>query len=242
VSDITIIGRSRSWLVQLRATSNVVFDNVKVLSVNRANVNGDGFDFQGGENIRIVNSLIRSADDAFAFFPSNPIIYARDSGQHLNDTYPGVKNVLIDNCVIWSTLANIYRLVPGRRNFVTDNIAMRDCDVIHVSSGFWWAPWSLLCTIDPLKIENSLHTNYLFEDIRFEEPVPLFGLQGGTGIYRNFTFKNIHMSGIPDSSLLQGGIEGMVFDNVWINEKKISSFDELLINPANLKETSVIFK
>lgn len=242
VSGISIIGRSRTWLVQLRATSNVVFDNVKVLSVNRANINGDGFDFQGGENILVVNSLIRSADDAFAFFPSDPIIYARDSGQHLSSKYPGVKNVLIENCVIWSTLANIYRLVPGRRNFVTDNIAMRNCDVIHVSRGFWWAPWSLVCTIDPSKIENSLHTNYLFEDIRFEEPVPLFGLQGGTGIYRNFTFRNIQMSGIPDSSLFEGQVEGLLFDNVWINNKKVTSFDDLLLNPANLNKKNVKFK
>lgn len=242
VSGVTVIGRSRTWIVQLRAASDVVFDNVKVIAAHISNTNGDGFDFQGGERIKVINSFIRCADDIFAFFPSNPIIYVRDPGQFLVDKYPGVKDVLIENCVIWSTLANVYRLVPGGKNFFTDKIVMRNSDLLHHGIGYWWSPWSMICTIDPSKKENSVHTNYMFENVRFEEPVPFLGIQGGRAQLTNIVFKDITMTGKPDSSLFEGVMDGLVFENVTVDGKKLTKVEDILFKKSSSDLKAIKFK
>ncbi len=119
VEGVTFVARSRTWTIQMHTTYDATFDNVKLLGVNDQNINGDGFDWKdGGGRTRITNSLIRSSDDAFAFFTP------RDSVPEPNGI---VKDITIENCVIWPTRANIFRA-----SGYGDNIVMRNCDIIHV--------------------------------------------------------------------------------------------------------------
>jgi len=221
VSGVTFVGRSRTWTIQMHSTFDAAFDNVKVLGVNNQNVNGDGFDFMGGGRIRITNSLVRSGDDAFAFFtPRWAAGYEKEV--EINEKYKEreeIKDVRIENCVIWPTRANICRVgVPK-----IDNLAIINCDIIHVPLGYLDDSGSLIRGGSG-SVEAS---NFLFENIRFEEPAALLGLGGEASIYRNIVFKNITMKGEPIPLIVRGTVDGLVFDNVILNGKLITAIEDV---------------
>ena len=134
--------------------------NVKVLAVNDQNVNGDGFDWQdGGGRARIANSLIRSADDCLAIFTPKTL-----------QPESIVKDITVENYVLWPTRANIFRT-----SGYAENIFMRNCDIIHLPCSLFSVPGALICTTNR-KEHVSRISNLLFEDLRFEEPAALLGL------------------------------------------------------------------
>ena len=221
VSGITFVARSRTWTIQMHTTFDADFDNVKVLGVNDQNVNGDGFDWFGGGRTRIKNSLVRSADDSFAFFPPG----FGPEGE--------VKDVRIENCVIWPTRANIGRY-GGGLVLKIDNIAMINCDVIHVPIRLFQVPRSLICTTgnpDVNKENSLLFSNILFENIRLEEPAGLLGVQNEAAVYRNIVFKDITIMGKPTLSeaplFIHSTVDGLVFDHVTINGKLVSGMKDV---------------
>jgi len=199
----------------MNKTFDADFDNVKVLGVNDQNVNGDGFDWMGGGRARVTNSLVRSADDAFAFFSPR----VDPEGEKRGDG--DVKEIRIENCVIWVTRANIYR-VSGGETFKVDNVAMINCDIIHVPLGYLGVPRSLICGESTLEASN-----FLLENVRFEEPAALFGLRVEAATYRNIIFKNITMKGEPIPSVVRSTVDGLVFDNVILNGKLVSAKEDI---------------
>lgn len=238
VEGVTFIGRSRTWSVQLNSTYNSFFDNVKVLAVNAQNVNGDGFDWFGGGNAKVVNSLVRSADDCFAFFvPSN-----RNSNQNTPENLE-IKNISIEKCVMWSTLANVYRIGMGAQRLITENIQMRDCDVIHIGRGEWKAPWSIVHTMTPNNNHGkAVHTGYLFENVRFEEATAFIGVQNEEAIFRDIVFRNITMIGDPVPSYIRSNLEGVIFDNVVVNGKKVMTKEDIPIRDNSKEIKGLTFR
>lgn len=211
VSGVTFVGRSRTWSIQMHTTFDATFDNVKVLAVNDQNINGDGFDWQdGGGRSKITNSLIRSSDDCFALFTAK---------KEKMETM--VKDITIENCVLWPTRANIFRT-----SGYAENITMRNCDIIHVPNSLFTVPRALICTTNS-KEHVSRISNLLFENLRFEEPAALLGLQIEKGLFKNITFRNITMKGEPLPLYVDTHIDGLLFDNVALNGKQILSEDDL---------------
>ena len=204
ISGITFVGRSRTWTIQMHTTYDANFDNVKVLGVNDQNVNGDGFDWQGGGRTRITNSLVRSADDCFAFFSP------RDSEDRT------VKDIRIENCVIWPTRANIYKA-----NGWMDNVVMINSDIIHVPFSLFEVPRALICSAVGNNQNNAILSNFLFENVRFEEPAALLGISFVGAQFSNIVFRNISMNGEPLPSYVNANIDGIIFDNVILNGKQI---------------------
>lgn len=215
VSGVTFVSRSRTWTIQMHTTFDASFDNVKLLGVNDQNINGDGFDWKdGGGRTRITNSLIRSSDDAFAFFTP------RDSIPE-----PGgvVKDITIENCVIWPTRANIFRA-----SSYGDNIVMRNCDIIHVPQSLFAVSRSILCSVKANDKQYAVISNFLFENLRFEESAAFLGIDWEKAKYRNITFRNISMPEKPRPSYVNSkSIDGVTFDNVRINGDLISGKKDL---------------
>jgi hypothetical protein len=239
VEGVTFIGRSRTWSIQLNTTYNSSFDNVKVLAVNPQNVNGDGFDWFGGGNAKVTNSLVRSADDCFAFFVP--------MGQHkisdIKRDSATIKNIQIENCVLWSTIANVYRIGMGAQRLFTDNIRMRNCDVIHIGRGEWKAPWSIVHTMTPNNSHGkAVHTNYLFENLHFEEATAFIGVQNEEAIFRNIVFRNITMTGDRVPSYIPSNMEGVIFDNVVVNGKKLASKEDIPVRNNSKEIKELVFK
>lgn len=232
VKGVTFVGRSRTWTIQTHTTFDAVFDNIKILAVNPQNINGDGIDWYGGGKVKVLNSFIRSMDDCFAFFTPNSSL---DMWATTKDTEGEVKDIYIENCVLWTTLANVFRIGFSGQALMTDRITMKNTDVIHISKGEWHAPNSLICMVSPNNKGKAKHTDYLFENIRFEEPAALFGLQNPETSFHNIVLKDISMAGEPVPSLLKNTTGNITFDNVVLNGKSVRSEAEIPLRPGSLK-------
>jgi hypothetical protein len=218
VSGITLVARSRTWTIQMQTTYDADFDNVKVLGVNNQDVNGDGFDWGGGGRTRITNSLVRCADDAFAFLTPAPWDGTTKESEN--------KDIRIENCVIWPTRANICRFEnPGAIN-KTDNIVMFNCDIIHVPKRMFQVPRSVVASYSS-KGQGSVYSNIIFENVRFEEPAALLGIQNEGALFRNIVFKNISMRGKTILLFVKGTVDGLLFDNVRLDGKMVSAKEDI---------------
>lgn len=220
VRGVTFVGRSRTWTIQAHTTFDAVFDNIKILAVNPQNINGDGIDWYGGGRAKVLNSFIRSMDDCFAFFTPNSSL---DMWATAKNTEGEVKDIYIDNCVLWTTLANVFRIGFSGQALMTDRITMKNTDIIHISKGEWHAPNSLFCMVSPNSKGKAKHTDYLFENIRFEEPAALFGLQNPETQFQNAVLKNIQMIGAPVPSLIKNSTSDITFEQVVLDGNAVSS-------------------
>ncbi|GAB2595184.1 glycoside hydrolase family protein [Spirosoma areae] len=218
VSGITFVGRSRTWSLQTHTTFDAVFDNIKILAVNPQNINGDGIDWYGGGRAKVLNSFIRSMDDCFAFFTPGS---SQDMWATTKNTAGEVTDITIENCVLWTTLANVFRIGFNGQALTTNNITMKNTDVIHIGKGDWYAPWSLFCMVSPNSKGQATHRNYRMENIRFEEPTALFGLQNPETTFENVVLKNITMTGEPVPSVVKNKTGNVTFDNVLLNGKQV---------------------
>lgn len=229
ISGVTFIGRSRTWSLQLFETKDVEIENIKVIAASETNINQDGIDWLGGGNAHVRNSFFRTADDSFAFLNSSSLPVF-----HTGQSEGRVENITIEKCVLWTTLANVFRLGWRGQSIKTQNIVFRDSDVIHMSRGYWQGPWALLhaASVDiPGKAE---HRDYLLENIRFEEPAALLGINYDSARFTNITFRNITLPGPAVPSLLRNSaIDGITFDNVSIAGKSIRSEAEFDIRRDN---------
>jgi hypothetical protein len=66
IDGITCVVRSRTWMIQMRDSRHVGFNDVKVIGGNPSDANQDGIDWLGGGDTAVRNSFIRAADDVFA--------------------------------------------------------------------------------------------------------------------------------------------------------------------------------
>jgi len=239
VEGVTFVGRSRTWTIQMWMTSNVTFDNVKIIGLNPGNVNCDGIDWYGGGHATVRDSLIRSADDCFAFLAplDERVTFRHDILPWDADAPvpppgpPGVvSHITVERCVLWPTRGNPLRV--GLRDLATletHHVTLRDCDVIHNDCLFWRAPHALYCVVSESGKGDASQHDYLFENIRFEERAAILGLYVPTGRFRNFHFKDIEFAGGMADGLLRSDIDGLVFENVRAVGQPVASFTELKV-------------
>jgi len=232
VQGITFVGRSRTWSLQTHTTFDAVFDNIKILAVNPQNINGDGIDWYGGGRAKVINSFIRSMDDCFAFFTEDS---SQDMWATTKNSTGEVKDVHIENCVLWTTLANVFRIGFNGQALTTSNITMKNTDVIHITKSEWYAPWSLFCMVSPNSKGQARHRNYRFEGIRFEEPTAPFGLQNPESQFRKLVLKDITMVGEAVPSLIKNTTSDVTFDNVVLNGKRVKTEADLPVREGSLK-------
>jgi len=250
VEGVTFVGRSRTWTLQLCMTTAVSFDNIKVIGAHPSNVNVDGIDWYGGGQATVRDSFFRTADDCFAFLaPLNPAIAYRADVAPWNPAAPTagpeepgvVSDITIERCVLWPSRANVIRIgLRGSKALETHHVTMRDCDLLHNQRFIWHAPNSLLCSISTDGKGDASQHDYLFEDIRFEEPMSLIGINVPAGRYRNVRFKDIRFPvGVP-SGLLRTKIDGLEFENVRVRDRVATSFADLNLT-AEGEATNVRF-
>ncbi len=198
VSGVTCIARSRTWTIQATNSRNLEFSSLRIIGANLVNLNGDGIDLCGAQDVVIKDCFFRTCDDAIALYRNLPF---EDNVHH---TWGGtdysqivnteVRNVSISNCVFWNTSANVMRVGWTGMPLKTSNITMTDCDVIHLSDcSYFYAPHSLLNIMSQDGSGEAEHSDYLFENIRLEEYSALVGIRHQNAKFRNIHFKNIQM-------------------------------------------------
>jgi len=224
-------------MLQLWMTTAATFENIKLIGAHAANVNIDGIDWYGGGQAVVRDSFFRTADDCFAFLaPLNPAIAYRPdvapwhpAAPHAGPEEPGiVSDITIERCVLWPSRANIIRIALRKnKGLETRGITMRDCDLLHNQRAIWHAPNSLLCSVSSDGASGGSHRDYLFERIRFEEPMALMEINVPSALYHNLRFKEVSFpAGVP-SGLLRAQVDGLEFDHVRVDDRLATSFADL---------------
>lgn len=242
VEGVTFVGRSRVWTIQLAETFDALFDNIKIVTSFPANLNGDGIDWYGGGRAIVRDSFFRVADDCFAVHTAGASVALRldrGGGGHLPGalatetprTSGEVADITIERCVFWPTVANIFRAGWNNQSLRTRGVTVRDCDVIHISSHEWrGASDALFTAVIPEGSGVCEHRDYLFENIRIEEPAALLAVDWPGATLRNFHFKDITIAQKSGRNRLRADADGVTFENVRIAGRPAANAADLALS------------
>lgn len=237
VRDITVLVRSRTWMIQLQGAKDILFDNIKVIGGTGGNANQDGIDWLGCGDTVVRNCFFRCSDDIFAIY-GNTGFYDKDAA------IPGldVRNILIEGCVLSTSVSNVMRVGWQTKNFNSSNVTLRDSDIIHVGMGSCYVPFALAeFWADPGG--QGTHENYLFDDLRLESCYSLTQLRQPalpTARVRNIRFRNIRSVDRPPlvPSTTSGDVSGVTFENITFGDRRIAADAQLpLVQPAGSAPT-----
>ena len=213
IEGISCFVRSRTWMIQMKDSHQISFDNVKVIGGSPGNANQDGMDWLGGGDTVVRDTFIRAADDNFALQGNWPGYSAADYATPGND----VRNITIERSVLSTSISNTVRVSWAHKIFNSGNFTMRDSDIIHMGIGGCVIPFAMIeLWSDPEG--HGQHSGYHFENIRLEDWYSLVRLQQQQPGIRDVTFKNIWALETPsmDPSIVSGDVEGVSFDYVKI--------------------------
>ncbi len=220
ISGITCVVRSRTWMIQMKDSHFITFDNVKVIGGSDANANQDGMDFLGGGDTLVRDSFIRSADDVFAMQGN------WDGYDHDEMILPGhdVANITVEDSVLSTSISNVVRAGWPEKTFNSSNFTLRNSDVIHAGIGVCGIPFALLeFWVNPSG--KGMHTSYRFENIRLEDWYSLVQIEQPSPAIRGIVFKDIWAIETPSlvPSTLLGNVGMVSFDHVRVADKVVTS-------------------
>jgi hypothetical protein len=211
IEGVTCVVRSRTWMIQMKDSRDVRFDNVKVIGGSAGNANQDGMDWLGGGDTVVRDSFFRAADDVFAM-QGNWEGYSPEAM-----AIPGhqVSNITIEDSVVSTSISNIVRAAWPHKTFDSHHFVMRNVDVLHMGLGGCVVPFALLeIWADP--DGHGTHSDYLFDDVRLEDWYSLVQLRQPAQGIENVRLRDVTAleSGSLVPSTLKGSVNGVSFDNV----------------------------
>ncbi|MHC1769962.1 MAG: beta-L-arabinofuranosidase domain-containing protein [Verrucomicrobiia bacterium] len=210
--DVTVEGivikDGWSWTFVPGGCDRVRIENVKLLSARVEN--GDGFDIVNSRNVTIANCFVRSDDDCVT--PKG--MGARwqgfygNSGAGASTAPPAqgmpVENLRVENCILWSDRAHIWRIGCESQAEAFRNFVFRNIDVVHFPD--LWTPDEVPFCISLEPSEDMVQENILFEDIRVRTDgqrglidvrpkVTQWARQPVPGRVQNVIFRNVSFTG-----------------------------------------------
>lgn len=199
-----------AWTSAFLYCTGIVADGVTVTS--RANINGDGMDFDGCQDVRISNCRYDNSDDSICLQGSDP-------------AHP-VRNVVISNCVMTSRWAAIRIGLLSQADF--RDITVSNC-VFHDHQG----EGIKIQMTEGGKMENLLFSNIVMRNVprailvtfnsfpmRIESPRPMPPMQS----LRNLMFSHIRIesdtsiAGPQLSYIAVSGLPGHPVENVTFSD------------------------
>lgn len=211
VEGVTFVTRSRTWMIQMRNSRFIRFDNVKVIGACAGNANQDGMDWLGGGDTLVHDSFFRAADDIFALQGN----WEGYDAEALAKPGEDVTNIRIDDSVLSTSISNIVRVNWPHKTFNSSNFVLTNSDVIHMGVGGCGVPFALFeLWADP--DGRGVHTGYLFDNIRLEDWYSLAQVRQLNPLVSDVTFRNIWALESPQlvPSVLEGDVEKILFDHV----------------------------
>jgi hypothetical protein len=211
VDGLTCVVRSRTWMIQMKDSHHIVYDNIKVIGGRESNANQDGMDWLGSGDGVVRDSFFRAADDVVAML-GNWDGYTQEAM-----TTPGkdVENIVVENSVLSTSISNIVRLGWPQKIFDSRGFTLRDSDVIHMGVGSCGLPFALFEVWEANNGKGS-HTGYHFDNLRLEDWTSLVQIDQMNPKMRDVTFSNIWAIENPAlmPSSLAGDVAGVKFANV----------------------------
>ncbi len=220
IDGLTCIVRSRTWSIQMKDSTGFVFNDLRVIGGNPGNANQDGMDWLGGGDTLVRDSFLRASDDVFAMQGN------WDGYTDADMLRPGhdVQNIVIENCVLSTSISNIVRSAWPKKTFNSRNFTLRDSDILHGGIGACGQTFALLGMWGAEGASGS-HTNYTFENLFLDNWYSLVQMEQEKPTLRGFTFHNIWALDQPPlaNSTLTGDVSGITFDNVKFGQTRATS-------------------
>ncbi len=232
IEGVIFLDPSR-WTVPIKRSKNLHVDNIKIIGWRG---NSDGVDISSSEDVLVENCFLRTLDDL--------VVVKSRTGQGES------KNIHVRNCVLWNELAHALSIGAEVRENVS-NVLFEDCDVIH-DVGRETALRVYHCddaTISDVTFQN-IRIEEARRLISCWIGTTRWTKTEERGNIRNVVFKNITATSAPIDPTLKGfqdasdwkpylikdhasieligfddehTVEGIVFDNVILDGRKISS-------------------
>jgi hypothetical protein len=208
-------------------------DGLKVNNLKSFSVKGwsDGIDLMSCSNVDINDIFMRNSDDCIAIYT------------HRWDYYGDARSYVVRNAILWADIAHpinigLHGNAEGEGEAI-EHLHFTDIDILEHDED---DPNYQGCMAFSVSDKN-LVSDVTFENIRIEhiQEGQLFNIRvlynekysaaPGRGV-KNVSFQNIHYYGDDcNSSLIAGyssqcAVDGVTFNNIVINGKRISSFEE----------------
>ncbi len=225
LEGITIVD-APNWTCRVFGSDRVNIYNVNIFGWRG---NTDGVDVCGSRHVDVSGMFIRNWDDALA-------VKAFNTGD--------VDEVYFHDCIVWNDYARPIEVGYENSADRIHNVRYRDIDIIHSMSGY---PLIGIHQGDRAEIYDILFENIRVEDALGGQFIDLrikpsaWNADGRTGRIHGVTFRNIYLNGkpgldkLPEKSRIEGysetsTIEDIVFDNVYISGRRITSAEECGLN------------
>ena len=224
IEGITCVVRSRTWMIQMKDSRDIRFENVKVIGGSESNANQDGMDWLGGGDTVVNNSFFRAADDVFAM-QGNWEGYSPEAM-----AIPGheVSNIVVENSVVSTSISNIVRAAWPHKSFDGHNFTMRNTDVLHAGLGACTVPFGLLEVWGDPDGKGDV-SGFLFDNVRLEDWYSLVQLQQPEPAIHDIRLRDITAFESPSlvPSVLKGDVSAVIFDNVSLVNKLVGQDEDV---------------
>ncbi|WP_263366647.1 PKD domain-containing protein [Edaphobacter bradus] len=224
IEGITCVVRSRTWMIQMKDSRDILFDNVKVVGGSTSNANQDGMDWLGGGDTIVSDSFFRAADDVFAM-QGNWEGYSPEAM-----SIPGhlVSNILIEDSVLSTSISNVVRAAWPHKSFESHTFEMRNTDVLHMGLGGCGVPFALLeIWADPGGTGHP--SGFTFNNIRMDDWYSLVQLHQPSPSISDVYLRDIFALESPSlvPSVFKGSVSGVTFDNVTLANKLVEKAEDV---------------
>ncbi|WP_324668067.1 discoidin domain-containing protein [Geochorda subterranea] len=186
IEGITILNPA-GWAITSYFVDGLTIDNVKIIT---ARANGDGVSLQSSKNVVVKNSFVRSWDDAL-------VVKNYDRGTS--------SDILFENIVIWSDLAQSMEVGYETYGETMEKIEFRDITVLHS----FHKPVMSIHNADDAHIRDVAFRNITVEDAQMEGDNKA---SDHDNFFLDFTIQ--YSQEWSRSGGQRGRISGVVVDNV----------------------------
>lgn len=220
VDGVTCILRSRTWSIQLKDSSKITFDDLRVVGGNPGNANQDGIDWIGSSDGIVRNSFFRASDDVIALMGN------WDGYTEADMLRPGkdVHDIVVENSVLSTSISNVVRAGWPRKIFNSRTFVLRNSDVLHAGIGACGQTFGLLGFWGANGARGE-HASYTFENLFLDNWYSLLQIEQDQPALRGFSFRNIWALDQPPlaGSSLIGAISDVTLENVKYGQKLVQS-------------------
>uniref|UniRef100_E6PWR1 PA14 domain-containing protein n=1 Tax=mine drainage metagenome TaxID=410659 RepID=E6PWR1_9ZZZZ len=220
IDGVTCLVRSRTWSIQMKDSTDFVYNDLRVIGGNPGNANQDGMDWLGGGDTVVRDSFFRASDDVLAMQGG------WDGYDEADMVRPGqpVANILVEHSELSTSISNIVRAGWPRKSYTSHNFTLRDSDILHSGIGACGLPFALF-TYWGAKGAHGDHSGFTFENLWLDDWYSLVQMEQREPELHDFTFRNIWALGQPPlvGSLLSGDIHGVHLDNVKYGQHRVDS-------------------
>ncbi len=224
IDGLTCIVRSRTWSIQMKDSTGLTFDDLRVIGGNPGNANQDGMDWLGGGDSVVRDAFLRASDDVFAMQGN----WDGYTDEEMLRPGKDVQNILIEDSVVSTSISNIVRPGWPRKTFNSRNFTLRNSDILHGGIGACGQTFGLLGFWGANNAKGD-HSNYNFENLFLDNWYSLAQMEQEYPGLHGFTFRNIWALDQPplaDSTAI-GDIAGVIFDNVKYGQTRAAANADL---------------